>query len=249
VTDQPGLGGIATIHNALIAGLPASDRLLLSPLLHAAVFGSGQKLLSTEAAEECLFIDSGLVSLRCEPDGLSAVEVGLIGPEGMLGLAAVLGDGTRTHTASALTRCETWAIAAADLQWAFERSPAIRGALLRYANARLGHVMKRSACHLQHRLEQRLAGWILQATARLSTARIAITHKQLADLLGATRSGVTLAIQDLEGEQAIRAQRNLITVRSRPTLAGFSCGCFSDAHRHEAALPAMLLTGAPASAH
>ena len=224
---------------------------MLSPLLHAAVFGSGQTLLSTEAAEECLFIDSGLVSLRCEPDGLSAVEVGLIGPEGMLGLAAVLGDGTRTHTANALTRCETWAIAAADLQWAFERSPAIRGALLRYANARLGHVMKRSACHLQHRLEQR-AGRAVDPAGHgspLSTARIAITHKQLADLLGATRSGVTLAIQDLEGEQAIRAQRNLITVRSRPTLAGFSCGCFSDAHRHEAALPAMLLTGAPASAH
>jgi hypothetical protein len=85
--------------------------------------------------------------------------------------------------------------------------------------------MKRSACHLQHCLEQRVADWILATTDRLGSSRISITHKQLSELLGATRPGVTLAIQELEGRQAIRARRNLISVRSRAALSEISCGC------------------------
>jgi CRP-like cAMP-binding protein len=216
-----------TMRNAILGGLAAHDRDLLRPHLRPVAFAAGAEIRSPRLTENCLFIESGLVSLLCEPDGMCPVEVGLVGTEGLLGLPAILGAATMTYSVATVTDCSALAIRSADLRLACQQSPRLHETLLRYADTRLAQVMKRSACHLQHRLEQRLADWILAATDRLNSPRISITHKQLAELLGATRPGVTLAIQELEGRRAIRARRNLIGVRSRAALSMIACRCHS----------------------
>jgi CRP-like cAMP-binding protein len=213
------------VRNAILTALPAAERQKIQPSLRRVMFAPGETVSATGVVKDCLFIDSGVVSLLCEPDGMSPVEVGMVGSEGMLGLAVVLGTRSRIHAATALTECSAWRIGAADLARAVDRSSVLHGALLHYASVRLAESMKRSACHLQHCLEPRVADWILAATDRLGSMRIAITHQQLSTLLGATRPGVTLAIQELEGRHAIRARRNLISVRSRDALGAISCGC------------------------
>jgi CRP-like cAMP-binding protein len=218
---------MTTPRNAILRGLSWSDRQLLRPHLSGVSFAPGEPIRTPRLTENCLFIESGIVSLLCEPDGMCPVEVGLVGDEGMLGLPALMGSATMIHSVAAVTVCEALAIRSSDLRDACKQSSELYGALLRYADMRLAQVMRRSACHLQHRLEQRLADWILTATARLNSPRIAITHKKLSDLLGATRPGVTLAIQELEGRQAVRARRNLISVRSRAALSAIACKCYS----------------------
>jgi CRP-like cAMP-binding protein len=226
----------AAVHNRILTGLPRPDLDLVLPLLRAVAFDAGQELESRDPPEDCLFIEAGMVSLRCELDPTGAVEVSLVGREGMLGLQALLGSMPRNHCATAITPGEALAIRLGELRKLWPRSVRLQARLLHYAGERLGQAGRRSACHLQHRLEERLADWILAVTDSLGAAKVAITHKQLSTLLGSTRPGVTLAIQNLEGQLAIRATRNLISVRSREALSDLSCGCCGVDRQHGAVL-------------
>lgn len=69
-----------------------------------------------------------------------------------------------------------------------------------------------------HAIEERLARWILMAHDRLEGDDLPLTHDFLSIMLAARRSSVTLAIQAVEGYEAIRAKRARISVRDRGML-------------------------------
>jgi CRP-like cAMP-binding protein len=220
--DAPSL----TFRNQILGGLDCAEQDRLVPHLRPVTFDAEDVILSAGSIRYCHFIEAGIVSLTFRPDRASSVEVGIVSSNGMLGLTAVLASGEMVNTAVAVTRCHTLAIDAAVLGSLVQASDALRRALLRYTEIRLAHTMRVSACHLSHHLEQRLASWILAATGLTASAEVAVTHRQLAQLLGTTRPTMTLATQVLEGHQAIRAKRGLIVVRDRNRLAALSCSCY-----------------------
>jgi hypothetical protein len=59
-----------------------------------------------------------------------------------------------------------------------------------------------------------------------------ITHEFISIMLGVRRSGVTLAIQMLEGDGLIRAHRGSITILDRPGLVQIANGAYGFAEQH-----------------
>jgi CRP-like cAMP-binding protein len=218
---------VGDARNAILASLPRNDLDFLSPLLREVAFDSGAVILERGPIGSCLFVETGLVSLMYNEPGGVPVEVGMVGPDGMIGVAAAFGVDVSAHYAVALTRTLGWSVESAALQPLIEGHRDFRGAVLRYTNQRLLQGMRLSACHLRHPLEQRLAGWIEAACAILRSSDVAITHSRLAQLVGVTRSSATLALEDLEGKRAIWSKRGRIFIRSARRLHDLACTCYS----------------------
>ena len=56
-------------------------------------------------------------------------------------------------------------------------------------------------------LTQRLARWLLMVEDRLTSKSLPLTHQFLAMMLGVQRSGLTIALGELENRQLIRSKR------------------------------------------
>jgi hypothetical protein len=82
-----------------------------------------------------------------------------------------------------------------------------------------------SACAGKHSVEQRLARWLLMASERKRSPALAVTHVQLARLLGVRRAGITDALHHLQGLQAVVQRRGGVQVMESAALGQAACAC------------------------
>jgi len=79
--------------------------------------------------------------------------------------------------------------------------------LLHYVSYLLVQVSQTAAWNRIHRLEQRLARWLLMAYGRVKRDEFPITHEFLSDMLGTPRSEVSIAAGALRKSGVIRYAR------------------------------------------
>jgi len=77
------------------------------------------------------------------------------------------------------------------------------------------------------KIEDRLARWLLMAHDRVDSDEIPLTHEFLAIMLGVRRSGVTVALQELERKGLIAHRRSVITMVDREALEHSTNGTYS----------------------
>ena len=215
----------ATVRNRLLAALPPGDFAALAPALEPAELAFKQVLHAPDQPIGPVhFPETGMVSMLAGLDDGQAMEVGLVGREGLVGLSVLLGDGgpaprpwSRRPAAPGASRrrrsrpCSTAA-------------PAVRTLLLRYAQAFHVQVAQTAACNGRHALEERLARWLLMAHDRAEGDVFPMTHEFLALMLGVRRAGVTVAAGVLHRRRH-RLRARHVTVLDRPGLEGAACGC------------------------
>jgi CRP-like cAMP-binding protein len=172
-----------------------------------------------------LFPVNGITSLVMEMDG-STVEVGAVGPEGMLGLPALLGVPTTSTRIFTQSACTIDRVAVDDLDQAMETDPALRALLLRYAEAYLEEVSQSVACNRLHTLEERCARWLLMTHDRTGSDEMKLKQRFLSFMLGVHRPAVSLAAGALQKAGIIRYSRGTIRLLDRPALEAASCGCY-----------------------
>jgi CRP-like cAMP-binding protein len=97
---------------------------------------------------------------------------------------------------------------------------------LRYVEAFQVQVAHTALSHGSYTIEERLARWLLMCHDRLDGDDLPLVHEFLALMLGVRRSGVTLALQILEGAGVIHAKRGLITVHDRAKLQEIAGGSY-----------------------
>jgi len=78
----------------------------------------------------------------------------------------------------------------------------------------------------RHKIEERLARWLLLADDRLDDHQIPLTHEFLGVMLGTARPGVTIALQELERRGWITHRRGVVTIIDRKGLARSSNGAY-----------------------
>ena len=78
----------------------------------------------------------------------------------------------------------------------------------------------------RHKLEERLARWLLMAHDRLDGDELPLTHEFLAVMLGVRRSGVTVALTILQREGMVRARRGGILIIDRECLEECANGAY-----------------------
>ena len=207
------------LRNRVLVSLSADDFELLRPHLVAAEFKLRMSMEEPDTTiEHVYFPESGIVSVVAEAARRKSVEVGLIGREGMTGVAIVLGDDRTSNHVYVQIAGNGHAMPAATLNRALGESPTLRASLLRYVQVFLSQTMATASANGQGKLEERLARWLLMAHDRVDGFSLPLTHEFIAMMLGVRRAGVTIAIQLLEGRSLIKALRREIVVRDRAGL-------------------------------
>jgi CRP-like cAMP-binding protein len=173
------------------------------------------------------FPNEGLISLVVEMKDGKTVEAGLLGNDGASGLPAVLGL-TRSPLREVVQITGSgFRVKVSTLKKLLPSTPRFQVILTRFASGLAMQVAQTAACNRLHKIEQRLARWLLIAEDRLETPVVAITHDFLATMLGTDRPSVTLAANILQKEGLIGHARGSIKILNRKGLEEFACECYS----------------------
>jgi CRP-like cAMP-binding protein len=156
-----------------------------------------------------------------------AVEVGLIGNEGLVGAQILMGAKHSTNQAVILTEGKALRLPASIVRKEAKRSSRTRELMLAYANALLAQSAKLAACHRYHTPQARLARLLLMIDDRGETAELRITQDLLARLLGTRRATVTQAANQLQDRQLIESLRGRIKILDRKGLEKAACSCYA----------------------
>jgi CRP-like cAMP-binding protein len=225
--DLAARGAIAMPQNHLLQSLPPEDLARLSPLLQKVALTPRRVLQHAGVPiEHIYFIEDGLVSVLASADERSAVEVWLIGREGAVGSAALLGARTSPLRYFVQIGGSALRIGVDDLNRAITAMPRLKTIMQGYLHASLMQSTQSAACSLSHSLVQRMARWLLTAQDRSDRDEIPITQDLLARSLGVRRATVTDAIKPLERGGIFARERGLIRILDRRRLEEIACRCY-----------------------
>lgn len=223
--------------NRLLDLLPPAQLDQLRPHLTAEALAPGQTMQERgKSVESVVFPTSGMISIVAMMRDGAAVEVGIVGREGMLGVQSVLGDDVSLNEAMVQIPGSALRMPAALLEREAQASPQLRAVLLRYVQACLNSATQSAACNRAHLLEQRLARWLLTARDRAGADRLPLTHEFIAMMLGVRRAGVTVAAQSLQSAGLIHYAHGRITIADREGLEAAACECYEVTKREHARL-------------
>jgi CRP-like cAMP-binding protein len=213
--------------NKLLASLSRADRQLIEPHLVAVELPVRRQLQArNKRVEQVYFLDRGVASAVA--NGRHAIEVGMIGREGMTGVSALLNDKYKVpHEIYMQIAGAGYRLSAAHLREAIAASVTLHHMLLRYVNVYLAQTAETALANGRSKIEERLARWLLLAHDRIDGDELALTHEFLSIMLGVRRSGVTTALQELERKALITHRRGRITVTDREGLVDRSNGTYS----------------------
>jgi CRP-like cAMP-binding protein len=147
----------SAIRNRLLTSLPPADFGRLAASLTPVTLSLKQFLVEAdEPIGAAYFIETGIISYLNYLEGGEALEIGLIGSEGMLGLPLILGVDQAPVGAMVQLKGIALRIGPAALRQAFNESETLRTRLLRYMQAFHIQVSQTAVCNSHHTLEERL---------------------------------------------------------------------------------------------
>ena len=204
--------------NHLLQLLSATDLGLLEPHLVAVPMKLRDRFENpNRPIEFVVFPNTGVASVVAKQDGADA-EIGLIGCEGMTGIAIVLGNHRCANATYVQVAGEGRQISAQNLRAAMDRSRSMHGLFLKYVQAFMSQTAHTAIANARAKLPERLARWILMAHDRVPGDRLGLTHEFLALMLAVRRAGVTEAVHDLQSRDLIETARGEIVVHDRKGL-------------------------------
>jgi CRP-like cAMP-binding protein len=213
--------------NMWIAALDPADRKRIEPHLHERPFAQGQMLYDAgEAVEEVWFPMSGVVSLMTILDDDRMIETAAIGREGLVGVTCGPLNGRAASRAIAQVDGVSACCPSDIFADALAESEAMRLALAKFTESLFAQVQQAAACNAQHRLDERLARWLLTIHDRADSDRFGLTQADVAGMLGVRRATVSEVGTELEDKGLIRRGRGWIEIVDRPALEQAACGCY-----------------------
>ena len=206
--------------NLLLAALSADDLALLKPSLERVDLEREQVLCAAmEPIRHVYFPEGGIASIVSVRPDSGRTEIGIFGREGVSGTPILLGlDRTPYETFMQVDGTTALRIDADRLQAAMAESRSLSALLLAYTQVALIQAAACAVGNAHHRLEARLARWLLMCHDRVDGDDIALTHEFMAMMIASQRSGVTVTLHVLEGIGAIRSKRGRVIILDRDKL-------------------------------
>jgi len=224
--------------NRVLASFPLDEIARIAPHLLPLTFKSGQILHEAgQVVETIYFPEDAICSLVTPLKDGSMLEAGIIGRDGFVGTAALLGTGHSLLQSMIQLPGQGFSISAKILL--DPSSPSheeVRKSLNQSVYAMLTQTAQTAACSRVHGLEERLARWLLMCQDRTQTDELSITHEFLAVMLGTGRTTVTQTAALLRRAGLIEYSRGRVTVKDRPGLEAAACECYATVHDEYARL-------------
>ena len=217
--------------NRLLGSLRALEIKRLAPCLTPVTLNTNQTLHDAGAKVDTVhFLEDGICSLVASMESGSTIEVGIIGRDAFVGVAAVLDTGRATNRAYMQIPGHGFSIKAKVLREQCEESPELRSWLLKGVQSLLVQTAQTAACNRVHELEERLARWLLMCHDRMQADYLPITHEFLGMMLGTRRTSVTVAAGMLQKAGLIAYSRGHVTIENRDGLKDVACECYQIVH-------------------
>jgi CRP-like cAMP-binding protein len=180
-----------------------------------------------ERIHHVYFPISGYISLQAPADKRASMEVGLIGNEGMLGIARLLDIDLSPLRAVVAGSGLALRMPARAFTEELGQIPALHQQLNRYLYALMAQFAQSATCARYHNLTARLARWLLMTHDRAESNQFFFTHEFFADILGVRRVGVTVAAGTLQRSKLISYRRGNIEILNRRGLEAVTCNCYA----------------------
>lgn len=158
-------------------------------------------------------------------NGVTA-EMGMVGNEGVVGIALFMGGDTTPNRAVVQGAGKAMKLRAKSLHVEFSRGGDFQNLLLRYTQALITQTSQTAVCNRLHSMEQRLCRWLLMTHDRTHSDELQMTQEFIANILGVRREGVTHAAQNLQEKGFISYARGRIKILDRPKLEAHVCECY-----------------------
>lgn len=213
--------------NHLLDALYPSEYERLFPDLELVKLSLGQVLYESGAVLPYVYFptDSIISLLYVMVDGDSA-EIAVVGNEGMLGIAILMGGETTPSRAVVQSAGYGYRMKAKLIKEEFNRAGPVMRLLLRYTQALITQMSQTAVCNRHHSVEQQLCRWLLLSLDRLKIDELTMTQELIANMLGVRRVGVTEAAGKLQKAGLIHYSRGKIHVLDRPGLEKQVCECY-----------------------
>ena len=206
----------SSVNNRLLASMISTDFEFLGGHMALLDLPRNRDLsFPQEPIEHCWFIEQGLVSLVAISSEGHETEAGIVGHEGMVDLAAILGaQSSPLRCVVQIAGCG-YRLPASILRERLDASSELRAQLNKYAYESYIDVAFTALANASFTVEERLARWLLMCADRLATNCISLTHECLAIMLNVRRAGVTVALRSLQKAGFVDICRGRISISDR----------------------------------
>lgn len=219
---------MAIQQNALLASFPPETLLFLMPHLEQIYLQQGDVICSYLARSEYIYFPTTcVISLLLELQDGQSTELAIVGREGVVGCALLMGGNYASRHAIVQSTGVAYRIKAQQLQREFDKGTGLQERLLLYTQAQISQISQIAVCNRLHTIEQQFIRWLLLNLDRISTMQLNVTHELIANRLGVRRESITEAARKLLTENIIHYARGKILVIDRPSLETKSCECYS----------------------
>jgi CRP-like cAMP-binding protein len=211
----------------MLAALPRAQYQRMLGGLESVALIFGEVLYEPgEPIRHVYFPSDSLISLLTVVEGHLALEVGMVGREGMIGVPLSLGTDVSPVRALVQGAGAAMRMKSARFCKEIQKSPQLQHEVDRYTVTLMAQITQTAACNRFHVVEARLARWLLMTRDRVRSDEFRLTHEFLGHMLGVRRVGVTKAARALQKQKLISYSRGKIRVLNRRGLEAASCSCY-----------------------
>jgi CRP-like cAMP-binding protein len=218
-------------NNRILTSLPAADLERLAPHLSPIELPMNHRLHSPSQTDgDVYFLEDGICSIVAIMENGTTVEVGVVGRDGFVGMAAALGTSYLPHRCFMQIPGHGFSVKSQILIQHIQESRQLHMCLLRSVHGLLVQTAQSAACNRVHELHERLARWLLMCYDRIRVDEVPITQEFLAMMLGTRRSTVTVAAGILQKAGLIAFARGHVAIKDHAGLVDAACECYQVVH-------------------
>lgn len=213
--------------NRILAALPHDAQRRIQTKLEEVTLGLGEVLYeANDPLSHVYFPTTAIVTLLYTMENGSSAEMGVVGCDGVVGIAVFMGGDTTPNRAIVQSAGRAQRLSLVDFRDEFRRVGELHRLLLLYTQALLTHMSQTAVCNRLHSVEQQLCRWLLVSHDRLESDELLMTQELIASILGVRREGVSVAAHRLQRDGLIQYQRGRITIVDRLGLEARVCECY-----------------------
>ncbi len=182
--------------------------------------------------QHLFFLEEGIASMTTAFEDGSQVETSMFGYESAVGISGLMGVRHSLNNIFMQLAGHGYECPLQVARAEFRRNGKFQHLALRYVQAQLTLSTQNAACNAMHTYEQRLARWLLICCDRAKQTHLEMAQEFVAQMLGSTRSTVSIAAAHLKAKGLIDYRRGSIQILNIQGLEAEACECYRVVRAH-----------------